>query len=528
METPTFSRAAVAAPHSSAAQAGRAILAEGGDALEAMAAMAATIAVAYPHMNSLGGDGFWLIREPSGRLRYIEACGFAGSLATIDFYRTADYDAIPPRGPLAALTVPGAVGGWRAALDLSKALGGRLPLSDLLAPAISLAKGGYRVSPAEARAIPREEALLEQAPGFSETFRKGGERPKEGDMRHPTALAATLAQLAHAGLDDFYRGDLAREIAADMETMAIPVLRADLARYQAIWREPLVLRLRGVTLANSPPPTQGLASLLTLGVFDRLRVARAESFEHIHGLVEASKRAIKIRDAVCVDYDCLRHDPSSFLDERFLAGEAARISMSKAAPFPVPPDAGDTIWMGAIDSKGLAVSYIQSIFWEYGSGCVLPRTGVHLQNRGAAFSLDPKSIHALAPGKRPFHTLNPALAAYDDGSVMAYGSMGGDGQPQFQAQIFSRIAFGEGLAAAIDRPRFLLGRTWGDQSTTLKLEPRFDSAIVDRLERVGHAVEIFSQSYADACGHAGAVRRRADGAVEAAHDPRADGEGVGL
>lgn len=528
MTTSVFARAAVAAPHALATEAGRAVLEAGGDALEAMVAMAAMIAVAYPHMNSVGGDGFWLIREPSGKLRYIEACGFAGSKATIEAYRAAEHETIPVRGPMAALTVPGAVAGWLLALDLSKALGGRLPLADLIAPAARCAREGYRVSGAEARAKWREEAALAAAPGFADAFLNDNQRLTAGETRRAPALAQTLDQLAHAGLDDFYRGDVARELAADMERMGVPIARDDLATYRAVWRAPLTLALKGVLLANAQPPTQGLASLMILGIFDRLRVARAEGFEHIHGLIEASKRAILVRDRVCADFDRLRDDPASFLTASALAREAEAISMTRAAPWPAAPDAGDTVWMGAVDAKGLTVSYIQSVFWEYGSGCVLPRTGVHLQNRGTAFSLDPAALNALAPGRRPFHTLNPALAVYDDGAVMPYGAMGGDGQPQFQAQVFTRIAFGDGLAEAIDRPRFLLGRTWGEESVTLKLEPRFDPSVVQRLQAAGHAVEMFQAPYVDACGHAGALRRRPNGAIEAAHDPRSDGGAAGL
>lgn len=528
MTTPVFSRAALAAPHPGALEAGLNVLKAGGDALEAMVAMAAMIAVVYPHMNSLGGDGFWLIREPTGRLRYIEACGFAGSGATIEAYRASGHESIPVRGPLAALTVPGAIAGWQLALELSKALGGRLASADLVRPAAIRAREGYGVSAAESRSAPREEAALLAAPGFAEAFWNKRERPKAGEMRRSPALAQTLEQLAHAGLDDFYRGDVGRELATDMERIGTPIARADLAGYRAVWREPLSLRLAGVTIANSPPPTQGLASLMILGIFDRLDIERAESFEHVHGLIEATKRAIRVRDRVCADFDRLRDDPAAFLSASSLDREAAAISMARAAPFPARDDAGDTVWMGAIDAKGLAVSYIQSIFWEYGSGCVLPRTGVHLQNRGTAFSLDPAALNALAPGRRPFHTLNPALAVYDNGGVMAYGAMGGDGQPQFQAQIFTRISFGVGLADAIERPRFLLGQTWGAKSATLKLEPRFDSDLARRLENAGHAVETLTERYADACGHAGVVRRLASGVIEAAHDPRADGGAVGI
>ena len=190
---------------------------------------------------------------------------------------------------------------------------------------------------------------------------------------------------------------------------------------------------------------------------------------------------------------------------------------------------GDTIWMGAADSSGLAVSYIQSLYWEFGSGCVLPKTGVLMQNRGSSFSLDPKALNALAPGRLPFHTLNPALAVLNDGRVMAYGAMGGDGQPQSQAMIFARhVLHGMPLDKAIDAPRWLLGRTWGSTVTNLRMESRFDGHLIDRLMSAGHDVEVLPDAYSDTMGHAGAVVIHPGGTLEGAHDPRADGGAAGI
>ncbi len=528
IESHFFDHAAVAAPHSAAAETGRAILAAGGNAIEAMIGMAATIAVVYPHMNAIGGDGFWLIHEPDGRVRYIEACGPAGARATPERYRQLGYDAIPPRGPHAAVTIPGTIGGWALAHDLARHQGGKLPLADLLGDAVRLGRDGYAQSPSEARTIPFAFAALKEAPGYADAFLVDGKIPAAGTLRKAEALAATLEQLGRAGFDDFYRGDVGRELAADMDAIEAGGTRADLERYRAILRDPLSLRLEGRTHYNAPPPTQGLASLVLLGIFDRLRVTTPESFEHVHGLIEASKRALAIRDAVCTDFEALKHLPADFLTPAALQRQADAISMTRAATLPIRPAHGDTIWMGAIDGEGRAVSFIQSIYWEYGSGCVLPRTGVLLQNRGASFSLDPRAVNPLVPGRRPVHTLNPPLAVFDDGRVMAYGSMGGDGQPQFQAQIFTRVVFGESIAAAIDRPRFLFGKTWGSAVTGVKLEPRFDDTLVAALRRAGHEIELAATPYADTFGHAGALIRRKDGRIEAGHDPRSDGGAAGL
>ncbi len=527
-DTHTYAKAAVASPHHLASETGRAILEEGGNAVEAMVAMAATIAVVYPHMNAIGGDGFWLVSTPKGKVHYIEACGYAGALANIQRYRDKEFEAIPPRGPDAALTVPGAIGGWQVALELAKSLGGKLPLNVLLYQAMNFAREGYPQSASEARYAPKELAALRAAPGFAEAFLVEGRTPPQGSLRHAKKLGETLAHLALSGLDDFYRGDVGREMAHDLERIGSPVTRADLAKYHARTRPPLEMQLKGRTLYNAQPPTQGLASLVLLGIFDQLKVKQAEGFAHIHALVEASKRALAIRDRVCTDFAELNHDPKSFLTKAALAHEAGRIDMARAAVFPLQEGDGDTVWMGAIDAAGNTVSYIQSIFWEYGSGCVLPRTGVLMQNRGVSFSLDPAAVNPLVPGRRPFHTLNPALALYKDGRVMPYGCMGGDGQPQFQAQVFSRIGFGQGLANAIDAPRFLLGRTWGAASASLKLENRFDPALVRALEKAGHEVEVSPYAYADSFGHAGTLLRRPRGEIEAAHDPRSDGGAAGL
>jgi gamma-glutamyltranspeptidase len=520
-------RGVVAAPHHAAAEAGRAILAEGGNAIEAMIAMAAAITAAYPHMNHVGGDGFWLIRERGGRVRAIEACGPAGGRARAELYR--EYETIPARGPLAALTVPGAVGGWALAMEAARAAGGHLPLEILLAAAIRHAREGYVVTRSQARLTSEKLAELKDAPGFAAAFLVDGKPPEAGATLRQRALAATLEHLVHAGLDDFYRGDVGREIAADLERIGSPVVRGDLENYRAVPREPLEAAVTAGTLYNTPPPTQGLASLMILALFGRLKVTEAESFDHVHGLVEATKRAFRVRDRYVTDYDRLPHPPDRYLGPQVLDIEVRKIDRSKAAQWPAPWGEGDTVWMGAADASGLAVSYIQSLYWEFGSGCVLPGTGVLMQNRGASFSLDRNAVNPLEPGRKPFHTLNPALAALRDGRIVAYGTMGGDGQPQSQAALFTRhVTFRQPLAEALDRPRWLLGRTWGSTVTNLRLESRFADSLVERLRAAGHDVEMLDEAYSDTMGHAGAVVLHPNGTLEGAHDPRADGGAAGV
>jgi gamma-glutamyltranspeptidase len=528
-DSPTFGSAAVAAPHPLAAASGQAVLAQGGNAVEAMVAMAATIAVVYPHMNGIGGDGFWLVREPAGRVHAIDACGPAGSPATRERYRQKGYDAIPPRGPDAALTVAGAVGGWELAMELARSRGGTLPLDLLLGDAVRHAREGYPVSVSEGAYVLKDQADLEAAPGFASTFLLDGRLPAAGTVRRAPALADTLEQLAHAGLDDFYRGDVGNEIAADLARIGSPVTRDDLKACRAVLAEPLSVTLNAGTLYNTPPPTQGLASLIILALYERLRVTEAESFDFVHGLVEATKRAFRVRDRVVTDPGHVPEPVAPFLDASFLDKEIVKIDRRKAAPWPARPGDGDTIWMGAADASGLMVSYIQSIYWEFGSACVLPRTGVLMQNRGASFSLEKGALNLLAPGRKPFHTLNPALARLRDGRVMAYGTMGGDGQPQTQAMLFARhVLHRQPLDQALDAPRWLLGRTWGSTHTNLRLENRFSAGLVDRLLSARHDVDVIDAAYSDTMGHAGAVLMHPNGTLEGAHDPRADGGAAGL
>jgi gamma-glutamyltranspeptidase/glutathione hydrolase len=291
---------------------------------------------------------------------------------------------------------------------------------------------------------------------------------------------------------------------------------------------PLSAGVTGATLFNLPPPTQGLASLMILALFDRLGVRQAEGFEHVHLLVEATKQAFLVRDRILGDPASLPEEPARWLEAAALDRLAARIDRKRALAWPAPVTDGDTVWLGAIDQAGRAVSMIQSLFFEFGSGLLLPETGILWQNRGSAFTLGNTGPRALAPGRKPFHTLNPALARFADGRAMVYGTMGGEGQPQTQATLFTRYAqFGRDLQESISAPRWLLGRTWGEDSVTLKLESRFDPALVAELRAAGHAVEMVAPM-TSLMGHAGAVVRHADGSYEGASDPRSDGAALGF
>jgi gamma-glutamyltranspeptidase/glutathione hydrolase len=510
----------VTAPHFLASEAGIGVLRDGGNAVEACVAVAATLAVVYPHMTGIGGDGFWLIREPDGRIHSIHGCGGAAAKADLALY--AGFEVVPTRGPLAANTVAGTLSGWAAALESAP---GILPLERLLRDAIRHAEEGVPITAGGATIAASKGAELRIQPGAYAAIFEPEKRPlRAGDVLRQPALARTLRRLVEDGPESFYTGPLADDIAADLSEVGSPVSAADLAAHEATRPEPLHTAIKGAHLFNSTPPTQGFASLMILALFDRLAADAADGFAHVHGLVEATKQAFLLRDRHIGDPAYMEVELQTLLDDaEILDRLAAKIAPAHALPWPQPSQPGDTCWFGAADGEGRVVSCIQSTYFEFGSGVVLPRTGITWQNRGSSFRLAENGWNALKPGRKPFHTLNPALARFDDGRVMAYGTMGGEGQPQTQAAIFTRHArYGVDLQEAISRPRWLLGRTWGEQSTSLKIEDGFDENVYARLIEAGHQIERVGP-LTSMMGHAGAIVRHADGTLEGATDPRSDG-----
>ena len=529
LNTARATRAIAVAPHHLAAQSALAVMREGGNAIEAMVAAAATIAVVYPHMNGIGGDSFWVIVPPNGDPIAIDACGPSAAAATIEAYLSRGLTAIPMRGPLAANTVAGTVGGWHKALEIAAELTGptakKLPLARLLADAIVYATDGVAVTVSQESATRAKLGELQAQPGFADTFLINGALPLAGQRFHQPKMARTLGMLARDGLDSYYRGPVAVEIARDLASVGSLVGADDLKNYHGQRKVPLHLAHSAGDIYNMTPPTQGAVSLTILGLLDRAGLSKveADSADHVHLVVEATKQAFKMRDRHITDPAYMSVDPQSLLDPAALDTLAKNIDPAKAAPWGQGRGPGDTIWMGCIDQDGMAVSFIQSIYHEFGSGVVLPETGINWQNRGASFSLDPAHLLALKPRKKPFHTLNPAAARLKDGRTMVYGTMGGDGQPQTQAAVFTRhVVFGQPLQTAVTAPRWLLGRTWGQSSDSLKLESRFSQAIVEDLKQRGHEVDVLLP-FDETMGHAGALVRFPDGTLEGAADPRSDG-----
>ena len=522
MQTQTSDKGMVVSPHYLASQAGLDVLKDGGNAVEACVATAAALAVVYPHMTGIGGDGFWLVTEPDGEVYGIDACGRAGRRVDLDLYRKARLNAVPWRGSLAANTVAGTISGWELALSRASR---NLTNARLLQPAITLAEGGVPVTAGHAKIAADKDAELSAQRGYAAIFKPMGLPLKEGDVLRQPSLAKTLTRLADSGFSGFYLGALAEDIASDLAEAGSPVGYDDLTDHEASFVKPLDVKISGAQLFNTAPPTQGLTSLIILALFDRLNVQNADGFDHVHGLVEATKLAIEAgRNIGLGDADFMTADPQKMLDSAIELESLARsIDTEKAMPWPRETAGGDTTWFGAIDKEGRAVSTIQSTYFEFGSGLVLPKTGITWQNRGASFTLSGDGWNALKPGRKPFHTLNPALAKFDDGRTMVYGTMGGEGQPQSQAAIFTRYArFGQDLQDAVSAPRWLLGRTWGEESTSLKLENRFETKLYDALRAAGHEVEIMPE-LTSVMGHAGAIVRHPNGELSGASDPRSDG-----
>ena len=522
LNTQRSSRGMVTTPHHLASQSGLDQLKAGGSAVEAVVAAAATLSVVYGHMTGLGGDGFWLISEPGQPEVGICAAGRTGAAVGLDLYRNSGLREIPTRGPLAANTVAGAVDGWRAALEIGAGWSRRADLASLFADAIHYAENGSSVTRSQAKLTSDGFTELAAIPGFAEAFLYQGRPPVEGERLANPALARTFRRLADEGLDSFYRGPLAEDIAADFARLGSPLTGEDLARHHYLPVQPMSVLFGPARVFNLPPPSQGVISLMILSILDRIGL-RDGGFDHIHCAVEATKLAFVERDRHIGDPSRMTIDPAGLLDPKAISHSAASIDRREAKPWATSQGAGDTVWLGAIDAQGRAVSYIQSIYFDFGSGLVLPNTGILWQNRGISFSLDEGHPRSLRPATLPFHTLCPAFARFADGRRMVFGAMGGDGQPQSHAAIFPRYAlFNQSVQEAITAPRWLLGRRWGDDGTTLKLEDRFSPELVAALRAAGHDIEILPP-FDDLMGHAGAIVQHVDGRLEGASDPRSDG-----
>jgi len=539
---PVAKNGIVTTPNYMASEAGLAVLKKGGNAVDAAIAAAATLAVVYPQMNTIGGDNFWVIYNAKTKeVRALNASGRAGEKATIEFYKSKGYSKIPSRGYHAANTVPGTVSGWEAAHKYASTTMGNkgLKWNQLFDTAVFYAQDGFPVTPSLERwgAIntdPNDSEFrnLQRFSGFRSTYLKPDGSPyKVGEVIKLPELANSLKLIAKQGAGVFYKGELAKKMVADLQANDGMLNMNDFAKHTADWVKPLSVDYRGYKAYNLPPNTQGMAALAILNILNNFDVKSMGegTADYYHVVVEATKQAFADRDKYLTDPEFSPIPTDKLLSKAHGKAQAGAIDMkvSNNSVKPLDPK-GDTIWLGVVDKDGNAVSLIQSIYHDFGSGIVPKGTGILLQNRGSFFSLDANHVNKLAPRKRTFHTLIAAMLLKDDKPFLVYGSMGGEGQPQTQAAIATRVVdFGMYPQDAITAPRWLNGRTWGKASNDLKLESRIAPGVIEELKKRGHPVNVVDD-FTDTMGHAGAIMVDPKSNLKyGATDPRGDGLAIG-
>jgi oxamate amidohydrolase len=520
----------VASPHRLASEAGARAFDSGGNAVDAALAAAITIAVVYPHMNGVGGDAFWLIHDAgAGRTLGLNAAGRSAASVDLDTYRARHGDAMPTRGGAAALTVPGAVSGWGAAHRYSaETMGSPIAWAARFEDARHYARDGFPVSASQRRTTAAARDLFGPGavPEAQRTLWPVYHPDRLGNALRQPQLGDTLARIAADGPDAFYTGDVARRLVAGAAAVGSPPTAADLAAHRADWVAPLRVPYRDGEAVSFPPPTQGFAALAILALVEDFDVAGLAESDYVHLVVEATKLAFQDRDRYLSDPTVVDVPVARCLDADRLSRRRAHISRRAAQAVPAAGVEGDTIAIVSADARGNAVCVIQSLYHEFGAGVVAGDTGVMLQNRGAFFSLDAAHPNRLAPRKRTATTLIPSMYLAGGRPRLVYGTMGGEGQPQTQAALVTRMLDrGLGPQAAIEAPRWLFGRTWGEPSKALRLESRFDTDVAEQLEARGHPVQIV-EPWSDLMGHAQAIAIDDDG-LHGGSDPRADGAAVG-
>jgi oxamate amidohydrolase len=532
----------VSTPHYLASGAGLNVLQRGGSAVDAAIAANAVLCVAYPHMAGLGGDGFWLIAEPgTGRVHGLNASGPAARAATLDYYRPHSVNGeIPSRGPLSILTVPGAVDGWRMAHERF----GRLAWSELFDAAIGYARDGVPVSRSLLDWLVQDVPILATYPATAAIFLPGGGVLAEGQRLVQADLARSLQEIASkGGRAGFYEGNISERLCKALQPQGSPLRVDDFVAFKAEWVEPITSTYRGYDVYELPPNTQGFTVLQILNLIEGYDVVAwgDGTADYYHHMAEAVKVAFADReewltDPKFVDIPVERLIDKKYADERrrLINPECAQdiskvpAGLAYAQPHERRAPDGDTCYFCAADRDGMVVSLIQSIYHDFGSAVVGGDTGIILQNRGAFFALAEEHPNHLQPGKRTFHTLIPALLMRDGRPYLAFGSMGGEGQPQSQAALATRlIDFGYDVQQAIEAPRWLMGRTWGTRSRNMSLEGRISDEVVRELKRRGQPVQMVTD-WNDNMGHAHAIRvDHAQGLFEGGADPRGDGAALG-
>ncbi len=514
---PVLARNAVATSQPLAAQAGLRMLMKGGNAVDAILAAAITLTVVEPTSNGIGSDAFCILWD-GRKLHGLNASGRSPAAWTPERFKGSS--AMPQRG-WDSVTVPGAVSAWN---ELSTKFG-KLPFADLFEPAIQYAADGYMVSPTISRLWANQAPELESQPGFADAFMPRGRAPEAGEKFSFPDQAKTLKRIAETRGEAFYKGDLAEKIVAWAREHGGAMTMEDLAAHTLDWVEPLAQDYRGYTLHEIPPNGQGIGAQIALGILENFDLAKlpVDSADSLHLQIEAMKLAFADLYEYVSDADTMRVRNADLLDREYLRTRSRLIDMKKAqAPQYGVPGRGGTVYLTAADASGMMVSYIQSNYAGFGSGVVVPGTGISLQNRGYGFVLQPDHANAVGPRKRPFHTIIPAFVTQNGRPVMSYGVMGGSMQAQGHAQVMIRLAdYHQNPQAASDAPRWRL-----DLAGDVNIEDGVSAAVIDDLKSRGHRM-IQADRWSTDFGRAQLIYKLDDGYL-AASERRTDGQAVGF
>lgn len=513
---PLFARNIVVTSQPLAAQAGLRMLLQGGNAVDAALAAAIALTVVEPTSNGIGSDAFAILWDGKG-LHGLNASGRSPAGWTPE--RFAGLEEMPLRG-WDAVTVPGAVSAWRA---LSERFG-RLEFARLFQPAITYAREGYPVSPITASAWGRAAEGLSGQPGFAEAFTPA---PKAGEIFRSDSMANTLERIAETNAEAFYRGDLGEKIVAFSNECGGVMTLDDLATHQPEWVEPISIGWFGYRVHEIPPNGQGIAALIALGILqeiDGFASYSPDSVESIHLQVEAMKLAFADLHHHVADLEHMTVKPADLLEKEYLRSRAAQISRDEAGRFDsgLPPRSG-TVYLTTADADGMMVSYIQSNYHGFGSGIVVPGTGISMQNRGHGFRSQPGHVNSVGPRKRPFQTIIPGFVTKDGKPVMSFGVMGGHMQTQGHVQMAVRVLLHcQNPQAASDAPRWQI-----TERGSLAVEAAMPVSTVDGLRARGHAPEVHGGWANGGFGGAQLIMRYGDAYV-AGSDQRKDGQAVGF
>lgn len=493
-----------------AAQAGLGMLAAGGNAVDAAIATAITLTLVEPVSNGIGSDAFAIVWDGE-RLHGLNASGRAPAAWTPEYFGA---QGVPPTG-WNSVTVPGAVSAW-AKLHAEF---GKLPFERLFAPAISYGRGGFLVSPMVAAQWAAQVPLFKNQPGFAEAFLPGGRSPKAGELFTFPDHAATLEKIAVSRGEEFYRGTLAAALEAHSAANGGALHASDLAAHRADWVGTINGEYRGYTVHEIPPNGQGIVALIALGILEHFDMASlpVDSADSVHLQIEALKLAFADAHAYVGDIDHMTVTATQLLDPEYLKLRAALIDPERARPASAGTPRGGTVYLTAADASGMMVSMIQSNNMGFGSGVVVPGTGISLHNRGANFAATQGHPNQVGPGKRPFHTIIPGFVTKNGAPVLTLGVMGGPMQPQGHVQVLVRIAdYCQNPQAACDGPRF----RWV-QGMEVSCENGFPPETLDELRQRGH--ELLTVDDYNAFGSCQAIWRLEAGYL-AASDPRRDGQ----